>query len=248
MNKLREELGQDAHGILGRLDRVAGHIRVGINLVVVTALKGLVAKEVNVLEALLLDVAEAVGLVPASGEDVKRDLTADGEGQGEVREGSLEIGDELLAQTTLQIILFKLVALSVRAVTADGRHVDHTIAELDKGATLLGNIHISNVAQDKVDQLVVLLIADPVDEALFMGSASRFSMMWICYVYYLGGHSFTVLVGGETVLSEAIVKVLQDYNPPRSVALLNLRTHIHTYHRGQAAPPACSDQNHPRSQ
>lgn len=57
-----------------------------INLVIVPANHGLVAKEVNggildpaLLLGVLLEVLEAVGLVPTGGEDVKGDLTADGE-------------------------------------------------------------------------------------------------------------------------------------------------------------------------
>ena len=63
---------------------MADGARVLEDLVVVAALVGLVAEEVDgvVLDAtdLLLgfDVLQAVGLVPASGEDVERDLAADG--------------------------------------------------------------------------------------------------------------------------------------------------------------------------
>lgn len=56
-----------------------------VDLVVVAALVGLVAKEVDggVLDSVgllgvLLEVSEAVGLIPAGGEDVERDLAADG--------------------------------------------------------------------------------------------------------------------------------------------------------------------------
>lgn len=56
------------------------------NLVIITALERLVAKEVDggVLDAagplgLVLEVLQAVRLVPAGGEDVEGDLAADGE-------------------------------------------------------------------------------------------------------------------------------------------------------------------------
>lgn len=39
-------------------------------------LEGLVTKEVDGLEVLVLNVTEAVGLVPASGEDIERNLSA----------------------------------------------------------------------------------------------------------------------------------------------------------------------------
>jgi hypothetical protein len=53
-----------------------------VDLPVVAALEGLVAKEVNVLEIdprdvlLLLDVLQAIGLIPASGENIEGDLAA----------------------------------------------------------------------------------------------------------------------------------------------------------------------------
>ena len=81
--KQRLELG---NGVVGSGNRVPNSPAIGVNLVVVTADHGLVAKEVDrlVLDAagllgLLLEVLEAVGLVPACGEDVKGDLASDGE-------------------------------------------------------------------------------------------------------------------------------------------------------------------------
>lgn len=41
----------------------------------------LVTKEVDLLEALVLDVSQAIGLVPPSGKDVKRYLPPNGEGE-----------------------------------------------------------------------------------------------------------------------------------------------------------------------
>lgn len=81
-----EQLLQDAHGVLGALDRVADGPGVAVDLEVVAALKGLVAEEVDVLVGdsvgllgLVLEVLQAVGLVPAGGEDVEGDLATDGE-------------------------------------------------------------------------------------------------------------------------------------------------------------------------
>ena len=79
-----EQLLQLSHGLLGAGHAVTDGARVLEDLVVVAALVGLVAEEVDgaVLDAadLLLgfDVLQAVGLVPASGEDVEGDLAADG--------------------------------------------------------------------------------------------------------------------------------------------------------------------------
>ena len=81
-----ENLLELGHGVVGALDRVANSAGVDVDLVVIAALKGLVAKEVDgvVLDAarllgLVLEVGKAVGLVPAGGEDVKGDHAADGE-------------------------------------------------------------------------------------------------------------------------------------------------------------------------
>ncbi len=64
---------------------MAGDARIGVDLPVVAALGGLVAKEVDclVLDAvgllgLVLEVAYAVGLVPARGEYVEGELATDG--------------------------------------------------------------------------------------------------------------------------------------------------------------------------
>ena len=79
-----EQLLQLSDSLLRAGHAVANGARVLEDLVVVAALVGLVAEEVDgaVLDAadLLLgfDVLQAVGLVPASGEDVKGDLAADG--------------------------------------------------------------------------------------------------------------------------------------------------------------------------
>lgn len=79
-----EQLLQLGDGLIRAGNTVANGARVLEDLVVVAALVGLVAEEVDgaVLDAadLLLgfDVLQAVGLVPASGEDVEGDLAADG--------------------------------------------------------------------------------------------------------------------------------------------------------------------------
>lgn len=81
-----KELLEDADGVLRAGDRVPDGAGVGVDLVVVAALKGLVAEEVDVLVGdaigllgIVLDVPEAVGLVPASGEDVEGNLASNGE-------------------------------------------------------------------------------------------------------------------------------------------------------------------------
>lgn len=81
-----KELPELGGGVIGAPDGVTDGPGVLVDLIVVAALEGLVAKEVDggVLDAtgplgLVLEVLEAVGLVPAGGEDVEGDLAADGE-------------------------------------------------------------------------------------------------------------------------------------------------------------------------
>lgn len=72
-----EQLLELYHGVGGTVDAVSDGARVLVDLVVVAALVGLVAKEVNggVFNArqvlLVLNVCQAEGLVPASGEDIE---------------------------------------------------------------------------------------------------------------------------------------------------------------------------------
>lgn len=82
-----KHLFQDPNSIVRILDRMPRSPLVLIDLVIVTTLEGLVSKEMDGLvvdpgEVLgwigfVLDMLQAVGLVPAVGEDVEGDLAAD---------------------------------------------------------------------------------------------------------------------------------------------------------------------------
>lgn len=61
-----------------------------------------------------------------------------------------ESGDELLANLGILVKFFKVVPLLSAGVTADGADVDHAVAELDKGATLHGDVEVGNVMQTEV--------------------------------------------------------------------------------------------------
>lgn len=170
--------------ILGTGDRVTDGPRILIDLIVVSALVGLVAKEVNGsvrdttgLLGLVLEVLQAVGLVPAGGEDVERDLAADAEGQAKVTEALAQLADERLADLVDLVVGLVVVALLRARVPADRRHVDHAVAELDEGAALDGDVQVGNVVQDEGHELLVLRLTNPLDEAV-------------------GGKSLAVLWGG----------------------------------------------------
>lgn len=143
------------------------------DLVVVAALEGLVAKEVHGgvlhttrLLGLVLQVLQAVGLVPAVGEDVEGDLAADREGQAQVAEALAQLGDKRLAHLVDLVEGLEVVALLGRGVAANWRDVDHAVAELDEGAALDGDVEVGDVVQAELDKLLVLLLADPLDEAV----------------------------------------------------------------------------------
>lgn len=189
------------------------------DLVVVAALERLVSEEMDVLVGdsvgllgLALEVVQAVGLVPAGGEDVEGDLAADGEaacmfvsgaqveklkdgGWGmdssirkpQVAKLLLENRNKLLSNLGLLVVGLELVSLLCAGVSADGADVDHAVAELDEGSSLDGDVQVGNVVQDKVGQLLVLVLADPLDEAV-------------------GGQRLAQLVRGQAVLGEAVVE------------------------------------------
>lgn len=77
-----EHLLQDIEGLIRILDSMTRSPRITVDFVVVSALKGLVAEEVDlgVLDSAQglfgLDMAEAVSLIPASWEDIEGDLAA----------------------------------------------------------------------------------------------------------------------------------------------------------------------------
>lgn len=64
-------------GIIGVGNRVPNRPGIAVNLVIISAGEALVAKEVNIFVfysadlLLCLDVAETVGLIPSSGEDIE---------------------------------------------------------------------------------------------------------------------------------------------------------------------------------
>lgn len=222
---------------------------VAVDLVVVSALHVLVAKEVDglVLDAALLlglglEVIEAVGLVPALGEDVERNLATNGEAVVRVRKrfgqsalypyfslcirlhlfqgptkkkGSnysrqtkvgkllLERLDKLDADLVHLVVGVEVLALLRRGVPADGRDVDHAVAELEEGTTLDGDLEVGDVVQDEAHELLVAVLADPGDEA---GRRQRLA----------------ALESRQPVLREAVVKQLLDRHVGRAELLLLL--------------------------
>ena len=65
-----------------------------------------------------------------------------------------------------QYIRFELVSLIDAGIPADGADVDHSVAEFNESTALLGELNIRKVLEDEVDQLLVLVLSDPLYEAV----------------------------------------------------------------------------------
>lgn len=170
---------------------MAGDTLVVVDLVVVAAKLGLVAEKVDSVEALVLDVSEAVSLVPSSGENVKRDLTTNGVSEREVREASFECGDHIGTDVVFFIVFLEIVALLDAGITANRRDVYQTLAKLNKSTANHGEVELTKVSKDKLDEFVVFGLSDPLNEALGLDSLAK-------------------LVGLEAVLAETVVKHVFD--------------------------------------
>lgn len=107
--------------------------------------------------------------------------------EAEVPEPLLELGDKRLADLGLLVVLLKVLALLGGGVPADGADVYHAVAELDEGAALDGDVEVGDVVEGEVCELLVLVLADPFDEAV-------------------GGEGLAELIGGQAVLGEAEVE------------------------------------------
>lgn len=53
------------------------------------------------------------------------------------------------------VVALELVPLLLAAVAADGRHVEHAVAELHERAALHRQVQVRNVAQAEVDELLL---------------------------------------------------------------------------------------------
>lgn len=101
------------------------------------------------------------------------------------------------------IVLLELIALRDAGVSANRADVHHSISELDKGTSLDWNIQVGNVVKNELDQLLVVVLANVIDESL-------------------GSERDTRLVCGETVLCETEIKERGDWNRSRTELFLLL--------------------------
>lgn len=177
---------------------------ISIDFVIVATLVGLVTEEVDGLETLICDVLKAVSLVPASWEHVEGDLAANRVGQRVIWELLLEGTDHLSTDAVLLVISLKLVSLFGGRVSTDWRNVDHAVTELNESTSSLWKLDLRKILQNEDNELVVLLLAQPIDEGL-------------------GGKLFTASVGSETIFSEAVIKHLENIGTKLFTLLCQIR-------------------------
>lgn len=159
----------------------------------------------TILLGLILEVLEAVGLVPTGWEDVEGDLSADGvavtiislgtsEGEREfnlrepiVSELVLQSLHESLANLVLLIKPLILISLAHTSIPSNRANIDHSIPVLNKSTSLNRDIQIGNVVKNELDELLISILTNKVDEGV-------------------GSEWLAKLVCGKTVLGEAEVE------------------------------------------
>lgn len=107
--------------------------------------------------------------------------------EAEMAESLLENSDKLLPDLRVLVERLKVVSLLSAGVTTDGANVYHPIAEFNERAALDGDVEISNVVEDEVGKLLVLLLANELDERVRLEGLAE-------------------LEGSQAVLGEAEVK------------------------------------------
>lgn len=93
-------------------------------------------------------------------------MSVDYSRQSQIGEFLAQDAHERLADLVRLVVDLVGGALVVARVSANGADVDHAVAELDEGAALDGDVEVRDVVQDELDQLLVLRLADPLDEAV----------------------------------------------------------------------------------
>lgn len=100
------------------------------NFKIVATFVALIAPKVN-LVIFVLDKLKAEGLVPAFGENIERNLTANAETQVKVTKLLFEYVDEVFPDVVLEVIFFICVPLFAGTISTDGRNIDHASTALN---------------------------------------------------------------------------------------------------------------------
>lgn len=108
-----------------------------------------------------------------------------------------------LAEPKFVYIRFELVPLFNTCISANRTNIDHSVSEFNEGTTLLGQLQVRKVSEDEVHQLLVFLLADPLNEA---GAGKRLAQT----------------KSHQTILREAEIEKGGHVRRPRSKLLLLL--------------------------
>lgn len=127
--------------------------------------------------------------------------------QSQVAETLLESLDELLSNSSLLVESLKVVSLLCASIATNRGDIDHAVSELNKGSALDGDIQIGDVVQAEVDELLVLVLANPLDEAVGLQRRAK-------------------LEGRQSILGEAEVEELGDAHAGGLAELLLLLSEV----------------------
>lgn len=121
--------------------------------------------------------------------------------QSKIWEFLLQTLDKSLPDSMLQIKLLIIISLLHARVPAHWADVDHAIAELDESTSLDWDVQVCDVVQNVSDELLVLFLTNPLDEAV-------------------RGERLAHAVRGQAILCEAEVEERSDWDRGRAELLL----------------------------
>lgn len=68
--------------------------------------------------------------------------------------------------TVGSVILFEFVPLLDAGISPHRTDVDHSVTELNKSATFFRELHVRNILEAEVHQLLILILTEPLDETI----------------------------------------------------------------------------------
>merc|ERR1719247_280662 len=135
------------------------------NLIIVTAFERLISKEVHLVKVSFWQVPQAKCLVPTFWEHVKGNLTTNRICQLEVSKLSSHLFNHGFPDVVGEIEFLEVVPLLTAAVSADGRHIEHPIPELDECATLHRYVEIGKIPKHPVYDSLQVVFSEVTHEA-----------------------------------------------------------------------------------
>ena len=149
----------------------------------------------------LLQELETVGFVPALRDNIEGNLTTNQVYEVVVRELLLENIDHLLTNMVFLVIKAKGITLLLRTIATDRTDVEHSRTELDEGTSLHGDTQLTNITQDKVNELVQLFVRIHVCNVLeLIDIHEKYSFVEL----------LAIMVGGKTVLRKHVLDFVSD--------------------------------------